>query len=339
MSETIPYNYSTPIPFYFQDNGWLSNSNPGKKNRIFIQWAFGQSKCCDQKVMNNGHEIWLSPFEILYTWKKCENECGLSWKESRRRIEKCSQLGILVKNEEKSTQWWTVYRWNDELLTKKRATKKKLEKEEKDDRQHTHDDDLEKQKNQKKQKRATRIKKGQPEGQPKDYFTDKKGQPDLGEETQEKGQPRKILKKKKGQPEGQHSSRTSVFSISKDIDKTTTTKNEFDESSSLSSDAKSIKEWLDREASRPRQRKQGRQRIPIYWHSRWFIPLQKFEFLIRKYGSNYVLDQAAYMVRAQVDFDEGRRTMMKTEIQIPESFLSSACNDNYAESLNKKETK
>lgn len=336
MSEIIPYNYSTPIPFYFENNGWFTNSNPGKKNRIFIQWAFGQSKCCDHKAINNGHEIWLSPFEILYTWKKCEDECGLSWKESRRRIEKCSKLGILIKNEEKSTQWWSVYRWNEKLLTKKRAIKDIFEKEENSSLDNNERDGFEKTNKQEKQKRATRTKKGQPEGQPRNKFIIKKGQPDSGDKYNEKGQPKKNFREKKGQPEGQHSSRTSlVFSISKDIDQTTTTKNEVDELSLLLADAKSIKQWLDKEASRSRLRKEGRQRIETKWHSGWFIPLQKFQYLASKYGSTYLLDQVVYMVKVQADYDEGIRKM-KEEIQIPEAYLSIACKNNYAESLNQK---
>jgi hypothetical protein len=177
MSETIPYNYPSPPAFYFQENGWFTCNESGHKNRQFVQWAFYGCMCCSHYIEHDGKKILLGPFEFLYSYAKCTLECGLSWKESRNRIQRAIDENILIKVSEKSTQYYQIFRWIPSNL-EKRATSFSREKD---------------------QKRATKTQKGQPKGQPE---RQPKGQPDLGEENDEKGQSER---QPKGQPKGQHS--------------------------------------------------------------------------------------------------------------------------------------
>lgn len=87
--------------------------------------------------------------------------------------------------------------------------------------------------------------------------------------------------------------------------------------------ARSLKEWLDKEAGKQR----SKHSIP--WGDKWIIPLYVYERLIKKHGIKYFQEQLDYMVRLQKDFDRGTN---KKPINNPEVYLKRACKENYADS-------
>ncbi len=94
-----------------------------------------------------------------------------------------------------------------------------------------------------------------------------------------------------------------------------------------------FKEWIDKEATKSRRRKEGHSRVDVQWGQRWNIPLATYEKLIKVYGIAYVQEQLSLMVEHQKDFDEG----IGKEVVKPETFLKLACEKNYAGSDKKKE--
>jgi hypothetical protein len=95
--------------------------------------------------------------------------------------------------------------------------------------------------------------------------------------------------------------------------------------------AKSLKDWVDREAHKKRKRKitQGHHE-EVAWGQSWIFPTEIYQFLIDKYGFKYFQDQLNYMIQVQKDFDSG---IGNKGIDKPESFLKKACKDNYAATI------
>lgn len=94
------------------------------------------------------------------------------------------------------------------------------------------------------------------------------------------------------------------------------------------------KAWLDKHSQVTRKRKVGRENQEITWGRDWILPIELFESLISKYGYKYFEDQMNYMVKLQIEFDQGKR---KKNIDNPNSFLRKACQENWA--LSKSEEK
>jgi hypothetical protein len=97
--------------------------------------------------------------------------------------------------------------------------------------------------------------------------------------------------------------------------------------------AKSLKDWLDKEAFKERRRKSGRYYEDVQWGDAWIIPLHVFEMLIVKYGLIYFKEQLENMHRQQMDFDKG---ISKKTIGKPETVLKMSCKNNYAEYVDLK---
>ncbi len=97
--------------------------------------------------------------------------------------------------------------------------------------------------------------------------------------------------------------------------------------------AKSLKDWLDKEAFKERRRKTGRYYEDVQWGESWIIPLHVFEMLIVKYGLIYFKEQLENMHRQQMDFDKGTS---KKPIGKPETVLKMSCKNNYAEYVDLK---
>jgi len=89
----------------------------------------------------------------------------------------------------------------------------------------------------------------------------------------------------------------------------------------------SLKRWMDKQALRLHERKEGRERIKIEWSKDWIMPLIVYENLIDQYSLEYFQRQLEYMVKYQKEFDEGKG---KKGVDKPEAFLRNACKENYA---------
>lgn len=97
--------------------------------------------------------------------------------------------------------------------------------------------------------------------------------------------------------------------------------------------AKSLKEWMDKEANKIRQRKEAYSWIEDKFGPDWIIPLESYENLIRKYGISYFDDQLKHMLDVQKRYFSGKA---KNPINAPEIYLRKCCKENFAESTKKR---
>lgn len=110
----IPYSFD-PIPSYFRKNGYFSDH----LSFIYIIWAFSRCSTTSKKVFFLNKEIFLEPFEYISGLDVCSKETGLTYRQIRTRQENMIKSGILQKSTSKSTNKYSVYKWNTEAFNEK----------------------------------------------------------------------------------------------------------------------------------------------------------------------------------------------------------------------------
>ena len=106
MSE-IPYYFETPVPKYFRENGWFDNENTFK----FVTWAFSRCSTRSHKVVMQGKEIILAPFEFIAGRVSSSKECFLTEKQFRGQLFSLLDAGILKKTANSKANQYSCYIW------------------------------------------------------------------------------------------------------------------------------------------------------------------------------------------------------------------------------------
>lgn len=109
----IPYNFETPIPRYFRQNGWFENEHMFK----FISWAFTRCQTISHKEVKYGREILLQPYEFIAGRLSSPKECFLSENIFRQQINQLVGGGMLVKTTNSLTNKYTCYIWMTERFS------------------------------------------------------------------------------------------------------------------------------------------------------------------------------------------------------------------------------
>ena len=113
MSE-IPYYFEFPVPKYFRESGWFENENTFK----FVTWAFSRCSSDPHKVIMDGKEVILEPFEFIAGRLTSHKECHLTEKQFRGQAERMQKEGILQKRANSRANRYTVYGWVTERFCK-----------------------------------------------------------------------------------------------------------------------------------------------------------------------------------------------------------------------------
>ena len=103
----IPYYFETPIPSYFRKNGWFKKEKTWK----FVSWAFSKCSYEVRKIVHDGHELILQPFEFIAGRKTSSVECFLTEKEFRGQLICMESEGILKKTANSKANRFTCYIW------------------------------------------------------------------------------------------------------------------------------------------------------------------------------------------------------------------------------------
>lgn len=106
MSE-IPYYFETPVPKYFRETGWFSNIN----TILFITWAFSKCSTQSRKVVMDGKEITLAPFEFIAGRLSSPKECHLSEEAFRHQLNTQLKVGLLKKTPNSAPNRFSCYIW------------------------------------------------------------------------------------------------------------------------------------------------------------------------------------------------------------------------------------
>jgi hypothetical protein len=110
----IPYLFETPIPKYFREMGWFDNENTLK----FVTWAFSKCSTESHKIIMDGKEIILEPFEFVCGRRKNSNDCFLSQKEFRGQLFSMVEAGLLKKGANSRANRFSTYIWVTDRFSK-----------------------------------------------------------------------------------------------------------------------------------------------------------------------------------------------------------------------------
>jgi len=113
MSE-IPYFFETPVPKYFRENGWFDSEHMFK----YVIWAFSRCRSQPHKVVIEGREITLAPFEFISGRLTSSKECFLTENIFRNQQKIMLKAGLLKKSTNSLTNHFTCYIWVTERFYK-----------------------------------------------------------------------------------------------------------------------------------------------------------------------------------------------------------------------------
>lgn len=111
MSE-IPFYFETPVPQYFRKNGWFDCENTFK----FVTWAFSRCSTKYHKVVHDGKELTLAPFEFICGRGKSSQSCFLTPDEFRTQLISMQRGGLLKKSPNSVPNRFTCYIWVTEAF-------------------------------------------------------------------------------------------------------------------------------------------------------------------------------------------------------------------------------
>lgn len=120
----IPYLFETPIPKYFREQGWFNNENIFK----FVVWAFSKCSPEPRKIVMQGKEITLAPFEFIAGRLSSPKECFLTEKQFRGPTVFLQKSGILKKTANSKANKYSCYVWVVERFTDKGEDEKGQQK-------------------------------------------------------------------------------------------------------------------------------------------------------------------------------------------------------------------
>lgn len=106
--EKVPFDFDTPVPKYFRDNGLFNNVN----TLLFVIWAFSKCKLHTHTVFLDGQEVVLEPFEFSAGRQKSSVECFLSEKQFRIQLDFLINIGLLRKGANSKRNRFNTYIWN-----------------------------------------------------------------------------------------------------------------------------------------------------------------------------------------------------------------------------------
>lgn len=110
----IPFVFETPVPKYFRETGWFKNQN----TMIFVTWAFSKCSTIPRKVIMDGREITLAPYEFIAGRRSGSAECFLTEDAFRYQLNRLLKSGLLKKTPNSSMNRFTCYIWSTECFTK-----------------------------------------------------------------------------------------------------------------------------------------------------------------------------------------------------------------------------
>lgn len=113
MSE-IPYFFETPIPKYFREMGWFDFP----KTVLFVTWAFYKCSPVARRVLHDGKELNLAPYEFITGRGKTSADCLLTAGSLRNQLKVMQNAGLLQKTTNSVTNRFTCYRWVTERFSK-----------------------------------------------------------------------------------------------------------------------------------------------------------------------------------------------------------------------------
>jgi hypothetical protein len=113
MSE-IPYYFETPVPKYFRESGWFECEHMYK----FVTWAFSKCQSIPHKIVIQGKEITLQPFEFISGRLSSPKECFLTENILRNQQFKLQKAGLLKKTTNSLTNHYSCYIWVTERFCK-----------------------------------------------------------------------------------------------------------------------------------------------------------------------------------------------------------------------------
>jgi hypothetical protein len=113
MSE-LPYYFITPVPKYFIETGWFQNENTYK----FVTWAFSVCSTKTHKIVHDGREITLAPFEFIAGRNSSSQACFLTIAEFRNQLNLMLKAGLLKKSTNSVTNRFTCYIWSTDRFSR-----------------------------------------------------------------------------------------------------------------------------------------------------------------------------------------------------------------------------
>lgn len=108
----IPYNFETPVPRYFRDNGWFESEHMFK----YVTWAFSRCQTISHKIFICGREITLQPYEFISGRLSSPKECFLTENILRNQQKLLCEGGLLKKSTNSLTNQFTAYIWLTECF-------------------------------------------------------------------------------------------------------------------------------------------------------------------------------------------------------------------------------
>lgn len=108
----IPFQFDIS-PSYFRKMGWFHpKKNPLHfKTLAFVTWCFSRCHSEKRKIVHNGKEIELDPYEFIFGRNVCSEETGLSDMEIRIQQKNMRNEGFLENVTSKTTNKYSVNRW------------------------------------------------------------------------------------------------------------------------------------------------------------------------------------------------------------------------------------
>jgi hypothetical protein len=108
----IPYYFETPVPQYFRKNGWFDCENTFK----FVTWSFSKCSTKFHKVVHDGKELNLAPFEFIAGRNSSGESCFLTPDEFRTQLISMQKAGLLKKSPNSVPNRFTCYTWVTEAF-------------------------------------------------------------------------------------------------------------------------------------------------------------------------------------------------------------------------------
>ena len=107
----IPFNF-IPIPAYFYKSGLFQDH----ACLIYVNWAFSRCSATSRTVFFLKNKVELDAFEYISGLATCSFETGLTYRQIRTQQEKLIQFLLLEKTTSKTTNKYSVYKWNIEAF-------------------------------------------------------------------------------------------------------------------------------------------------------------------------------------------------------------------------------
>lgn len=117
---SIDFNY-TPIPKFFQKNGYLDPKKDGSHFKMFflLHYLFSRCQSVPHSRYHNQRLINFSPWEFLCGREEASIKTGLTENEVRNQLIRWENQGLLKKSTNSVTNKYTCYIWSSELFFEK----------------------------------------------------------------------------------------------------------------------------------------------------------------------------------------------------------------------------